>query len=91
MGAVLWKRHAINDMAQIARRIALDSPIVANQFIRQLQAKTENLATYPQPGRLGRKYGTRELIAHRHFVVIYRERAGNVEILRVKHTAQQWP
>jgi len=40
--------------------------------------------------RIGRKRGTYELVAHESYVVIYRVLAKDVEILRIKHTAQQW-
>lgn len=49
------------------------------------------LASHPQLGRTGRKHGTYGLVAHESYVVIYRVLANKVEILRVKHTAQQWP
>ena len=44
-------------------------------------------------GRTGRKRGTRELVAHENYFVVYRllHDSGHVEILRVKHVAQQWP
>jgi toxin ParE1/3/4 len=49
------------------------------------------LAEHPRSGHTGRKRGTYELVAHESNVVIYRMLAKKIEILRVKHTAQQWP
>lgn len=49
------------------------------------------LAAHPRIGRTGRKRGTYELVAHESDIVICRVLAKEVEILRVKHTAQQSP
>ena len=49
------------------------------------------LATHPRIGHTGRKRGTFELVVHESYVVIYRLLVKKVEILRIKHTAQQWP
>jgi len=35
--------------------------------------------------------GTREMVVSPNYVVIYEENACDVTILRVLHTAQQWP
>ena len=53
--------------------------------------KVTPLAIHPRIGRTGRKRGTYELVAHQHDVVIYRVLAETIEVLRVKHSAQQWP
>ena len=42
-------------------------------------------------GRLGRVEHTRELVAHRSYVLVYDLAGDIVRVLRVLHTAQQWP
>jgi len=50
------------------------------------------LAQHPKMGRPGRVKGTRELvISGTPFVVIYRLKARRVDIIRLLHSAQQWP
>ena len=86
-----WKPHARGDLLHIAEHIAQDSPDSADKLVDNIEAKAERLREHPELYRVGRKRGTRELVAHPNYIVIYRLKAKVVEILRVKHTAQQWP
>jgi toxin ParE1/3/4 len=88
---IYWKKQAINDLTKIAQHIAQDSPTNAEKMVTLIEGKITPLAAYPDMGRSGRKRGTRELIAHESYFVIYRVVVKKIEILRVKHTAQQWP
>lgn len=91
MHAVEWKKQAINDLIKIGKQIAKDSPTNAAKMVDFIEGKVTPLAAYPNIGRVGRKRGTRELVAHENYIVIYRTLPGKVEILRVKNVAQQWP
>jgi toxin ParE1/3/4 len=86
-----WKKQAINDLIKIGRHIAKDSPANAEKMLDLIEGKVTPLAIHPRIGRMGRQRGTYELVAHENYVVIYRVLAKKVEVLRVKHTAQQWP
>lgn len=91
MHVIHWKKQAINDLIKIGQHIAKDSPANAGKMIDLIEDKVRPLAAHPNIGRTGRKRGTYELIAHESYIVIYRVLAKKIEILRVKHTAQQWP
>ena len=91
MHAIHWKRQAVNDLIRIGRHIALDSQGSAEKMIDLIADKVAPLAAHPNMGRTGRKRGTRELVVHENYLVIYRVLTAQVEILRVKHSAQQWP
>lgn len=90
MHVIYWKKQAINDLIKIGQFIAEDSPAQAEKMIDLIEGKVTPLAAHPQIGHTGRKRGTYELVAHENYVVIYRVLAKKIEILRVKHTAQQW-
>ena len=91
MRVIHWKKQAINDLIKIGKHIARDSPASAGKMIDLIECKVTPLAAHPHIGRAGRIHGTYELVAHDNYVVIYRVLVTTVEILRVKHTAQQWP
>jgi addiction module RelE/StbE family toxin len=88
---LVWKPLALNDRERIMDHIAQDNPQAALDLDALIEQKADTLIAHPAVGRVGRKRGTRELVAHHHYIVIYRVQGEIVEILRVKHTAQQWP
>jgi len=89
---VKWLRTALTNLDEIADFIAQDNPKAAHQVVAHIYKQVEILADQPALGRLGRIHGTRELvIGGLPFIIPYRVRAGKVEILRVLHSARQWP
>ena len=91
-----WTEPAAADLYNIETFIAEEnSPVVAAAVVlKVIDAAEMMLSSHPQAGRLGRVKGTRELVVGGlPFIVIYRWVADlqHVHILRVLHTAQQWP
>ncbi len=87
---------AREDLRAIVRYIGKDSPTRAKSFGQELRDKTEPLAQHPELGRQGRPglpKWLRELVVHPNYIVFYRvlAEARTVQILRVKHAAQQTP
>lgn len=48
------------------------------------------LDTFPEIGRMGRVAGTREIVAHPHYVIVYDVQECVPRVLRVRHTSRQW-
>ncbi len=89
---VKWLRRALHNLDAEAAYIAQDSPQSATAFVIHLMENAAMLASHPQMGRPGRVPGTRELVITRFpYILPYRVREQNVEILRVFHTARKWP
>lgn len=89
--AVKWTRTALVNLGLIADYIAQDNPARAQSFVQEIRAKTDLLTEFPMVGRLGRVVGTRELVAHKNYLIAYRVRGEDVEVLRVQHVARRWP
>lgn len=71
--------------------IAQDNPLAALELDELFEQKADQLIEHPDLYRAGRKRGTREMVVHPNYLVIYRVQGDTVEILRVKHAAQKWP
>ncbi len=87
----LWKPAAIADRKSITAYIAQDNPQAAIEIGDLLMHKAAQLDQRPALGRIGRVKGTRELVAHPNYILIYRIAGKAVEVLRVKHAARKWP
>ena len=87
---VRWSRRALADLGRIAARIAADKPSVATEFVSAISEKVERLREVPLMGRAGAYQDTRELVVHRNYLVTYRVRADEVQVLQVWHVARNW-
>lgn len=88
---LVWTRAARGDREKIRARIAEHNPAAALALDESFSEKTALLAEYPHMGRPGRLPGTRELVAHPNYILIYDVKDGMVRILRLLHAARQWP
>ena len=90
MARVLWTPAALSDVLVIERYVAAFSPAAARRLAAELVVAADSLATFPERGRPGLEEGTRELVAVRPYLIIYRiEAAGEIAwILRVLHGAR---
>jgi addiction module RelE/StbE family toxin len=88
-----WTKRAERDLDEIASYIGQDSPAAAARVILELIDRVEaSLTKRPSIGRAGRVLGTRELVmGELPYVVPYRVRDQDIEILRVLHTSRRWP
>lgn len=88
-----WTRLAERDLDQIADYIGQDNPAAAARVVLELIEQAETLLpAHPAIGRPGRVLGTRELVVgNLPYIVAYRVRGRDVEIIRVLHTARAWP
>ncbi len=87
----LWRPTAIADRKKITAYIAQDNPQAAIEMGDMLIEKAKQLDEHPKLGRVGRVKGTRELVTHPNYILIYRIVGEVAEVLRVKHAAQKWP
>jgi len=86
-----WTARANADRREIRNYIAQDNPAAAMRLDTLFKHRAEGLRNHPLLGRPGRVPGTRELLAHRHDLLIYDLNDEQVRILRVMHAARQSP
>jgi toxin ParE1/3/4 len=89
--AVEWLVGALASLRVVAEYIAEDNPERSKSFVREVREKTELLQQFPTLGRSGRVIDTRELVVHENYVIVYRMRRKNVQVLRVHHVRQKHP
>jgi toxin ParE1/3/4 len=89
---IRWTAVAANDLKAAHEYISEQSVLHADKLIGRILSSIEMLERYPHLGREGRLEGTRELaITNTPFIVFYRIRRNQVEILGVLHAARKWP
>ncbi len=89
---VRWLRGALANLDAIGEYIARDNSAAADRMVRTIHGAVENLRQFPAMGRPGRVMGTRELvIPGTPYIVPYRIRDNDVEVLRVLHASRRGP
>lgn len=91
MNTIEWRPKASADLLEIIAYIAAENPNAAQALKKSIDDKVAALADHPKRCRPGRIKGTRELVAHPNYIVLYRISGKIIEILRVKHAKQKYP
>lgn len=71
MMELFWTPEAIQDRNDIYDYIETDNPSAALDLDELFEEKAALLVSHPALGRVGRVPGTRELVAHRNYLLIY--------------------
>ena len=88
---VVWTPEAEQDRADIWDYIADDHPSAAVRMDALFSAAAARLAAHPKLGKAGKVAGTRELVAHESYRLVYEIDGSTVWVLALVHTARQWP
>ena len=88
---LVWTRPASEDRKNIREFIAADNPSAALELDEMLSDKVARLIDHPGLGRPGRIAGTRELVVHQNYLIVYDTTSELIRVLRVLHAARMWP
>lgn len=91
MMALRWTPEAVQDREAIYDYIEADNPIAALALDERFEVGAGRLVDHPGLGRRGRVSGTRELVVHPNYILVYDVAGDLVRVLRVLHAARQWP
>jgi toxin ParE1/3/4 len=88
---VVWTPEALQDRADVWDYIAGDNPRAAVRMDELFSDAAARLVDHPKLGRPGKIQGTRELIPHENYRLVYEISGEAVWMLALVHTARQWP
>lgn len=88
---VIWTPEAEQDRADIWDFIAADNPHAAARMDELFSDVAARLADHPKLGKPGNIAGTRELIPHENYRLVYEIERETVWVLALVHTARLWP
>ena len=71
MMELFWTPEAIHDREVIYDYIEADNPVAALALDELFEEKAGRLVDHPGMGRIGRVMGTRELVAHKNYILVY--------------------
>lgn len=90
--SIRWLRTALKNLDDEVACIAKDNLYAARELVNRILGLVDALVDHPVIGRPGRVPGTRELvITGTPYLVPYRVKGKNIEILRVFHGSRRLP
>ena len=92
MMRIVWLPRARKARETAIEYIAEDNPVAALSQLDEIERHSTLLKDHPEMGRRGRIPDTRELVISRTpFLLVYRIRNDEIQIIHFMHGAQQWP
>jgi toxin ParE1/3/4 len=89
---ILWTRRASAQLEAAFNFISEENLSAAEKQLNVIEGAVEQLANFPEMGRPGRVYGTRELVIQSTpYIAAYRLKDSIVEVLALLHGARRWP
>jgi toxin ParE1/3/4 len=88
---VIWTPEALHDRAAVWDYIAADNPHAASRMDELFSAAAGRLTDFPMLGQPGKIPGTRELIPHENYRLVYEIDEEVVWVLALIHVARTWP
>lgn len=89
---IVWTKPTRQDLRDIFIYISEENPNAARRLLSEIKERAILLQDNPHIGRMGRVEGTRELvITGTNYILPYRLKEQQIQILAVFHGARQWP
>lgn len=88
---ISWSEPALDDLATIIGYIAERNPRAADALLDRIESAVLPASEHPYVFPGGRVAGTREIVAHPNYIVIYQVKTDCIEVLSVLHSRQEYP
>lgn len=86
-----WTEPAIADRMAIYDYLETKNPAAAIEIDSLISATATRLSQNPSSGKPGRVPGTREMVIHHSYFLVYELINGLIIMLAVVHARSQWP
>ncbi|VFR23152.1 YafQ toxin protein [plant metagenome] len=88
---IFWNAAAVDDLDDIIDYIAEYDVHAAIDMHERIESAVHPASEHPYLYPPGRVPGTREIVAHPNYVVVYEVRADRIEVMAVLHARQEYP
>jgi len=86
-----WRAAALDDLESLIGYVTDLDPAAAERLRDRIESAVLPLSEHPYLYRVGRVAGTRELVAHPNYIVVYRVQSDCIEIVNIVHARRQYP
>ena len=91
MRKLRWEAEARRQYRDTLTYIASNDAAAAQRFGAVIEERLMLLERFAEIGRPGRVAGTRELIVHPNYIIIYSVRPATIDIIRFLHARRLYP
>jgi addiction module RelE/StbE family toxin len=91
MRSLRWEADALRQFQDTIAYIAAHDLPAAESLAQDIAGRLELVLQFPDMGRKGRIAGSRELVVHPNYIVIYAVRETSVDVIRFLHSRQLYP
>ena len=88
---IVWNAQAEEDLLSIIEFVGQYDTWAAERLGEAIRVSTWPLSEHPYLFRPGRVLGTREIVAHPNYIIVYRVELESIQVLRVLHSRQEYP
>lgn len=88
---ISWSAAALDDLDNITDYIANFDVHAAVDMHDLIESSVLPASGYPYLYKQGRVPGTREIVAHPNYIIVYEVRADCIEVVSVLHARQEYP
>ncbi|QDX25489.1 type II toxin-antitoxin system RelE/ParE family toxin [Sphingomonas suaedae] len=86
-----WEADALLQFELLIQFVRDRDERAAEALARRIGDGAERIRHFPESGRPGRVDGTRELIVHPNYLVVYQIVPESIDIIRLLHSRQRYP
>ncbi|MGE8188611.1 type II toxin-antitoxin system RelE/ParE family toxin [Pseudomonas sp. NPDC086278] len=88
---IIWTPAAAQDRADIWDYLHTVNPKAALDMDNRFSEAISRISQFPEIGPIGITAGTRELIPHQSYRLVYQLERDAIWVLALVHTSRQWP